>query len=198
MSTLRFTLLVVGLFALAFVGVSWGTKGFPIVAIRVAPLKPDARIPTFDESVQKGLRKDWENSKTLQSDGDRERDRLRLELLQASTAYEMSPCDDTMKKNLVAALANYTRGWRAMAFCTPGAAGCPKSDNDRLDIAAAAFKTPADVNVHNALRKALERGGIWREDFPIALRHDVFMWTGMPLAGPKLSCMIAREEKARQ
>lgn len=65
MSTLRLALLAVGSFALTFVGVSWAERGFPIMTVRVAPLKPDARIPTFEESVQKGLRKDWENSQTL-------------------------------------------------------------------------------------------------------------------------------------
>ena len=81
------------------------------MAMKAEPMKPDARIPTFEESVKKGIRKDWENSKTSQSDGDKERDKLRLELLQASIGYKLSPCDATMKKNLVSAVTNYTNAW---------------------------------------------------------------------------------------
>src|SRR5258706_7926557 len=102
MSTLRFTLLAAGLFALTFVGVSWRNMGFPVLTVGVAPLKPDARIPTFDEAVKKGLRQDWANPKTNQSAGNAERDQFRLDLLRASTAHHMSPCDETMTKNLVA------------------------------------------------------------------------------------------------
>ena len=101
MSNLRLGLLAIAAFALAFVGISWASKGFPVMSVRVAPMKPDARIPTFEQSVKQGLRKEWENSKTAQSDGDKERDRLRLALWQAAIGYNLSPCDSTMKKNLV-------------------------------------------------------------------------------------------------
>jgi len=106
MSTFRFALLAVGLFALAFIGVSWGGKGFPVMVMRAVPVEPDGRLPSFDESVNEGLRRDWENSKTSQSDGDSGRDKLRLDLLQAANAYQLSPCDDTMKRNFVTALTN--------------------------------------------------------------------------------------------
>ena len=101
METIRLSTFALVMFALAFVGISWANKGFPVMAMRAAPMKPDARIPTFEESVKQGLRKDWENSKTNQSDGDKERDKLRIALLQASIGYKLSPCDGTMKKNLV-------------------------------------------------------------------------------------------------
>jgi hypothetical protein len=153
-------------------------------------MKPDARIPTFQESVKKGLRKDWEDSKTSQSDGDRERDKLRLELLQASIGYKLSPCDETMKKNLVAAVTNYISAWQKMAGCKFGICN---TDDKKLDAAAAAFKTPADVSVHKALAEAYEQGGITKEDFPKAVRNDVFMWTGMPFgSGPEAACIASR------
>jgi hypothetical protein len=199
MSTLRFTLVVAGLFALTFVGVSWGNMGFPIMTVGVAPLKPDARIPTFDEAVKKGLREDWVNSKTNQSDGNEERDKLRLDLLQASTAYKMSPCDDTMKKNLVAALSSYVKAWSDMAFCKPGVGGCPSSSDERLDTAAATFKTPADANMRKALREAIGQGGISREDFPSAIRRHVFMISGSsPPDEPEAACLVARKAASRQ
>jgi hypothetical protein len=197
MSTLRFALIVIGLFALAFVGVAWVKAGFPIMTFRVAPLKPDARIPTFDEATKKAIRQDWINSKTNQSDGNPERDRLRLDLLQASTAYKMSPCDDTMKKNLVAALTSYVTAWSDMAFCKPGVGGCPSNSDERLDTAAAAFKTPADINMHKVLREAIRQGGISRDDFPAPIRRHVFLMSGTPPAEPEAACHVAGNAAGR-
>ena len=45
MSTLRFAMVAARLFALAFVGIFWGSKGFPVMAMRAEPTKPDARVP---------------------------------------------------------------------------------------------------------------------------------------------------------
>jgi hypothetical protein len=189
MSTVRFTFVAISLFALAFVGISWASKGFPVMAMRVEPMKPDARLPTFERSVKQGLRKDWENSKTAQSDGDKERDKLRLALWQAAIGYKLSPCDDTMKKNLVEAVTNYIGAWQAIAGCKFGTCN---TDDKKLDAAAAAFKTPADVRVHKALAEAYEQGGVTRDDFPKSVRNDVFMWTGMPFGGSKAACVAAR------
>jgi hypothetical protein len=177
MSTLRFSLVAIGLFALAFVGISWANKGFPLMVVRTVPLKPDPRLPTFEESVKQGQRKDWENSKTAQSDGNKERDALRLELMQASTGYKLSPCDATMKKNLVEALTRYVSAWSAMSGCKSGI--CTGSDKQH-DAAVAAFNTPADVRVHEALRDTLNKGGITKDDFPRSIRTHVFIFSGMP------------------
>jgi hypothetical protein len=192
MSTVRFALVVAGLFGLAFVGVSWARAGFPVVTFGVAALKPNPRLPTFDEAREKGIRQDWVNSKTNQSDGNVERDKLRADLLQASTAYKLSPCDDTMKKNLVAALSNYVTAWLGMAFCQPGVGSCPSSSDERLDTAAAAFKTPADVNTHKVLHEAIQQGGISREDFPATIRRHVFQMSGVPPTEPKAACHATR------
>jgi hypothetical protein len=198
MSTLRFTLVAVGLFALTFVGVSWGKMGFPVMTAGVAPVRPDARIPTFDEAVKEDRRKAWVDSKTSQSDGNAERDKLRLDLLQASTAYKMSPCGDPVKKDLVAALSSYAKAWSDMAFCKPGVGDCPSSRDERLGAAAAAFNTPADDNVHQALREAIGQGGISQEDFPSAIRQFVFAWSGSPPDEPEAACLVARKAENRQ
>jgi hypothetical protein len=168
------------------------------MAMRVEPLKPDARIPTFEESVKKGIRQDWENSKTSQSDGNKERDQLRLDLMQAAIGYKLSPCDDTMKKNLVAAVTNYTKAWQAKFNCKLGVDGCPTNADDRLDYAAALFKTPADINVHKHLLEAYEQGGITKADFPVSIGRYAFLWSGMPFGEPKAACMIAREADNRR
>jgi hypothetical protein len=45
MSTFRFALVAAGLFALAFVGIFWGSKGFPVMAMLTEPMKPAAHVP---------------------------------------------------------------------------------------------------------------------------------------------------------
>ena len=141
MSTIRFTLIAVGLFVVAFVGISWANKGFPVMAMRSEPAKPVAQITqtpapvvedksvpaktvdpvtTFEEYGKKAARKEWENSKTGQGDGDPKREALRLATLQAANAFALSLCDATMKKNLVEALTAYAKAWSEMAGCRFG------------------------------------------------------------------------------
>ncbi len=198
MTTFRFALLAVVLFALTFVGVSWANKGFPVMVAGIVPLTPDLRLLTFEESVNRGRRKDWENSKTSQSDGNAERDKLRLALLQAATGYELSPCDDTIRTNLVEALTSYTRAWHEMAHCRPGVGDCPSNIDDRFSVAAAAFKTPADIRVHEALRKAFKQGGLSREDFPAPLRTYVFNLAQGWFVEPQDVCIAARQARSQR
>ena len=195
MSTLRFSFAAAAMFALAFVGISWGSKGFPVMTVRTEPLKPDARVPTFEQSVKQGLRKDWENSKTAQGDGDPKREALRLTALQAANAYALSPCDATMKKNLVEALSAYAKAWSEMAGCKFGVCG---GDDKKLDSAATAFSTPSDIRVRAALRDAFEKGGVSRDDFPGSIRLWVTMLVGDP-GDPTSACAAGRraENSAR-
>jgi hypothetical protein len=208
MSTIRFALLAIGLFALAFIGVSWLNKGAPVVVAGVAPLKPNPRLPTFSrvpsplwgnerievsEEMQKQMREDWVISKTSQSDGNVERDKLRRELLQAANAYALSPCDKTIKGNLVEAQTNYIRAWQAMIYCKPGAGDCPAKQDDRIDRAQAAFHTPADVRVHEALQAAYDQGGIDSNDFPKSVQKNVNIWANPSYSEPRAACIAARQ-----
>ena len=197
MGTLRFALLAVSLFALAFIGMSWAGKGFPVMATRSADLAPDTRVAAVQARVEPGQRKDGEASNTSQGDGNRERDKVRMDLLQASTAYKRSPCDATTRKNLVGAVTSYVEAWRAMAYCRPGVGGCPKSGDDAQATAANTFKTPLDLRAQEAMRDALEQGGISIDDFPRSLRTYVFLWTGAPPAEPAAACAAARQAKPR-
>ena len=188
MSTIRFTLIAAALFALTFVGISWANKGFPVMAMKAEPMKPDARVPTFEESVKKGIRKDWENSKTAQGDGDPKREALRLAALQAANAFALSPCDATMKKNLVEALSAYAKAWSDMAGCKFFICS---GDDRKVDTAAANFSTPSDMRVREAVRTAFEKGGISREDFPGSIRLWVTMLAGDP-GDPVSACATSR------
>jgi hypothetical protein len=200
MTKFRFVLIAVGLFGLTFVGVSWAQKGFPLMVTGIVPMKPDSRsrLPTFEESVKDGFRQEWENSKTSQSDGNVARDKLRLELLQASNAYAMSPCDDTIRSNFVTALTNYARAWYEMAHCRPGVDGCPRSEDDRFDAAAAAFRTPADIRVHEAVHDASQQGDLSRDDFPAQLRGHVFALVRSGIGEPQAACVAARQARYRR
>ncbi len=171
MSNLRFTLFAFAAFIAAFVGISWASKGFPVMTLRATPLQPDARIPTFEESTKAGLRKDWQNSKTSQGDGDKERNALRLAALQAANAYSLSPCDKTIKKNLVEALTAYVRAWTNKAGCNFIMCG----GGAKVEAAAADFSSPADMRVREAVGAAFEQGGISIEDFPYSIRLFVAM-----------------------
>jgi hypothetical protein len=193
MSTIRFTLIAVVLFGLAFAGISWANKGFPIVAMKAEPIKPDARVPTFEERVDKGMRKDWENSKTAQGDGDPKREQLRLAALQAANAFALSPCDATMKKNLVEALSAYAKAWSDMAGCKFFVCG---GDGRRIDAAATSFSTPSDMRVREAVRAAFEKGGISRQDFPDSIRLWVTMLAGDP-GDPVSACATSRRTERR-
>ena len=222
MSTFRFALVAIGLFALTFVGISWGTKGFPVMVMRGEPAKPVAQtaqipaaqmpaveekkalqpkpaqvavqVPTFEESVKKGIRKDWEASKTAQGDGDPKREALRLAALQAANAFALSPCDATMKKNLVEALSAYAKAWTEMAGCRFGICG---GDHGRIDTAAANFSTPSDMRVRAAVRTAFEKGGISRDDFPGSIRLWVTMLAGDP-GDPVSACATGRRAEGRR
>ena len=199
MSNLRFGLLAIGVFALIFIGGSWAKRGFPIMVYGIQPLKPSSSIPSYAENLDEKIRREWVATKTNQGDGNAERDRLRRELLQAANAYKLSPCGGTVKKNLVEALSSYTNAWHALAWCTAGVNGCPRSLEQSLDAAASAFDTPADINVHDAVREAVEIGGVYREDFPEPIRRFVFQWgNAFPPDEPKEACLVARQAASRK
>ena len=152
------------------------------------------QIPTFEQSVKKGVRRDWEASKTAQGDGDPKREALRLAALQAANAFTLSPCDETMKKNLVEALSAYAKAWTEMAGCRFGVCG---GDTGRINTAAAKFSTPSDMRVREAVYAAFEKGGISRYDFPGSIRLWVTMLAGDP-GDPVSACAIERRADNRR
>jgi len=223
MSTFRFALVSVGVFALTFVGILWGTKNFPVMVMRGEPAKPVAQVAqtpaieekrslppkpvaaqaaaqvavqvsTFEASAKKGIRKDWEVSNSAQGDGDPKREALRLATLQAANAFALSPCDAAMKKNLIEALSAYAKAWTEMAGCKFGICG---GDMGKIDTAAANFSTPADMRVRAAVRAAFEKGGVSRDDFPGSVRLWVTMLAGDP-GDPVSACAAGRQADGRR
>ena len=192
MSTIRFTLIAIGLFTLTFAGISWVNKGFPFVAMRAEPLKPEARIATIGPSVDKTIREEIPSAAL--GDGDPTREALRLALLQAANAFAVSPCDATMKGELIEAMAAYTRAWTDMAGCKLGICG---GDDRKIDTAATNFSTPYDMRVRDAVRMAFHKGGISREDFPGSIRLWVTMLAGDP-GDPVSACATGRRADSQR
>ena len=117
---------------------------------------------------------------------------MRAALRQAAIGYKLSPCDKTMKKNLVAALTNYTNAWAAMAGCK----GDFCLDDKKLDAAAVAFHTPADISVHQELYEAWEQGGITRADFPKPIRVYVMTFAGKHMGDAEAACFAGRKHES--
>jgi hypothetical protein len=152
-----------------------------------------AQVPTFEESAKKSTRKNGEAFKTAQGDGNPKREALRLAALQAANAFAVSPCDATMKKNLVETLSAYAKAWTEMAGCKSGSCG---GDHGRIDAAAATFSTPSDMRVRQAVYAAFETGGISRDDFPDSIRLWVTMLAGDP-GDPVSACATGRRADSR-
>ncbi|KAH2822625.1 hypothetical protein KXV85_002203, partial [Aspergillus fumigatus] len=166
----RFVVLTCMAFVSTFVGVSWAMRGFPVsTPSLVGELKPTLTSSFGDDSAKARERKDWEAQHTLQSDKNPELDALRMDALQAATAYAMSPCDKTMKANLIAATSAYARGWLKIFDC-PNPAMAMFCSEKKRDQANASYSTPLDVRVKAQLAEAFEQKGIVQEDFPENIR----------------------------
>ncbi|WP_247554360.1 hypothetical protein [Bradyrhizobium sp. 138] len=189
----RFILFACMAFVTTFVGVSWAMRGFPTTVASSSPvgqLKPTLTATFGDENAAKVReRKEWEAKHTLQSDKDPQLDALRMDALQASTAYAMSPCDGTMKANLIAATSAYARGYMKIFDCPNPALAMFCSEKKR-DQANAAYSTPLDVRVQAQLAEAFEQKGIVKEDFPEEIRLTVLQFAGPGLwSDPSPVCL---------
>ncbi|MFT4118189.1 hypothetical protein [Bradyrhizobium sp.] len=174
----RFILLTCMAFVTAFVGISWALRGFPTTSFSpIGELKPTLKATFGDESAKAYERKRWEAEHTAQSDKDPKLDALRMDALQAGTAYAMSPCDGTMKANLIAATSAYVRGYMQIYDCPNPALGMFCSETKR-DQANAAYSTPLDMRVKAALQEAFEQKGVVQEDFPADIRLAVLGFSG--------------------
>jgi hypothetical protein len=175
----RFMVAVLALFAVSFFGVQWLVAGAPVPLFGIVPLTPDARIPTFVEKSRKDIaaahERDWLASKTVQSDGDPERDKLRADVIEAATAFTLSPCSDELKRQYFEAAAAYAR-----AFVTLG--GCPNypscaPDDALMERANQIFRSPADARVKRAIDK-VHKMGISIKDYPDKLGPAVSHLSG--------------------
>jgi hypothetical protein len=160
----RFILYVAMAFITTFVGTFWAARGFPVGfpgPVTVAPVQPSTRIPTFgDNSGEKERQRLAEMQ--MQDPDNAKRNPLRADALQAATGFALSPCNTTMKENLVAATLAYAKAFNEIRKCNPMFSNC----DPVYEKAVAVYSTPFDVRVKKALHEAFEKGGISGADFP--------------------------------
>jgi hypothetical protein len=189
----RFILYASMAFITAFVGVTWAARGFPVHfsgPVNVAPLQPTLTATFGDQSAKDYERKMWEAAHTSQSDKNPKLDTIRLDALQAATAYAMSPCDETMKSNLIAALTAYTRAWQEKMDCPRPQNMLMFCGDKKLKEVAETFSTPLDIRVKEAMDRAFEQRGIVKTDFPASVRFDVLQFAGPGLwSDPSPICL---------
>jgi hypothetical protein len=159
-------------FAVGYIGIAWIKLGgpLPVPSVKVRPMQASASAPTFAETAERIQREPAPNQ-TLQSDNDPGRDALRLDTMQAANAFKQSPCDRTMRDNLIKALMAYAKAWAEKSGC--GTFGCGGSA--RVELAARMFSTPLDLRVREAVHEAFAEGGITVDDFPRNLHLTVAM-----------------------
>jgi hypothetical protein len=160
-------------FITAFVGVFWDMRGFPMSLPEPAasrPLQPTVDLAFGDNRSEK--KRELLVEQQLQSPDNAKRDPLRADALQAATGYALSPCDKTMKANLVAALRAYAAADYQIRKCNVMLGTCDAA----FEKATAVYSTPFDLRVRKALEEAFEKGGISKADFPSELQMSVMMF----------------------
>jgi hypothetical protein len=157
MESVRFYALAAGLFFAVFLGGKW------LLTPTIVPLKPDARLPTFQRVDPDDPRTKLEQSSV--SDNDATRDRLRNEVLDYAKALHDDPCNEVLKKNYIKAVVAYARAWISIVPCV-GTQTCRGADSPLLDRAQHAFGTPLDLRVREAMQSAHVRATFGTGDFP--------------------------------
>lgn len=172
----RLALYICMAFVTAFVGLSWAARGFPTrfsatASAPVQPLQPTLNVTFGDHSGEQ--HRERLAQQQVQDPDNYKRDPLRLDTLQAANAYALSPCDGTMKANLVAAVRAYAAAAVEIRKCNVVTRNCDAA----FDRAIALYATPLDVRVKTALNEAFEKGGITRADFPHEMATTVMSLT---------------------
>lgn len=176
-------------FVASFAGVSWAARGFPVHIGAWRSVQTAGGQGAGDDQDKKR-----ENERILRS-----LDTIRLEALQAATGFALSPCDSTMKQNLVDALTAYVRAWQIKLDC-PRLANMPiLCSEEKLRAAVATFSTPLDRRVAEAMAQAFSQPGITSADFSESIRYDMLQFGGpalhpgyMPVCEPRLRTSAGR------
>ncbi|SDI31325.1 MULTISPECIES: hypothetical protein [Bradyrhizobium] len=158
-------------FVASFAGVSWAARGFPVGIGAWQTV-----FATGDHGVRDDQDKKRENERIMRS-----LDTIKNEALQAATGFALSPCDSTMKQNLVEALTAYVHAWQIKLDC-PRLANMPiVCSQEKLKAAVATFSTPLDQRVTDAVAQAFDQPGITIADFPESIRYDMLRFGGPAL-----------------
>ena len=155
------------LFVMSYSGVAWVMAGTPIVG--ATRERSPTRVAALPASAA-GHEMSSPTPVLARGDGHPQRDKLRLDALAASTAYALTPCDETARAVMVQAVSSYAQAWADMMGCGPD--GC---DYRKINATAAAFSTPLDLQLREAVGAAFDKRGVSIDDFPSALRINVAM-----------------------
>jgi hypothetical protein len=154
-------------FVASFAGVSWAARGFPV---SIGSWQTVFTTPSDDQGKKR------ESERVMRS-----LDTIKNEALQAATGFALSPCDSTMKQNLVEALTAYVRAWQIKLDC-PRLANMPiLCGEEKLRAAVATFSTPLDRRLAEALAQAFSQPGITSADFSESIRYDMLRFGGPAL-----------------
>jgi len=169
--TLRLTAFAAALFTMSYSGVAWVIAGTPLPSIAMSQDRPTqvaslrVALPQLPPPAVQAT-----PIALPHGDGDPHRDRLRFVALQASSAYVRSSCDTVAKVAMVEAVSDYARAWADMMDCGPD--GC---DYKKINVTAATFSTPLDIELRDTIGAAFDKRGIAIDDFPSSLRINVAM-----------------------
>ena len=182
----RFAALAGCLFVMSYAGVAWVRAGTPLLPI--SPAQPQVQVAALPVSTPQLAPAP---AALPSGDGDPQRDQLRRAALQASTAYALTPCDEAAKAVMIEAVSSYATAWADMMGCGPD--GC---DYRKINLTAATFSTPLDIQLREAIGAAFDKRGISIDDFPSPLRINVAMLVrgrGAPATGcPQSSVQVLR------
>ena len=160
-------------FVASFAGVSWAARGFPV---SIGPWQTVLTTSGGDHGTEVEQDKAREIARAARS-----LDQIKNEALQAATGFALSPCDSTMKQNLVAALTAYVHAWQVKLDC-PRLSNMPIFCSDeKLRAAVATFSTPLDQRVAEAVSQAFSQPGITSADFSDSIRYDMLRFGGPAL-----------------
>jgi hypothetical protein len=154
-------------FVASFAGVSWAARGFPV---SIGSWQTVFTTPSDDQGKKR------ESERVMRS-----LDTIKNEALQAATGFALSPCDSTMKQNLVEALTAYVHAWQIKLDC-PRIANMPIfCGEEKLRAAVATFSTPLDQRLAEAMAQAFSQPGITSADFSESIRYDMLRFGGPAL-----------------
>jgi hypothetical protein len=203
--TIRFTILAGSLFAMSYFGVTWVMAGTPVPDVSrhiQQPMQLIASLPAaiFNKTLPKSPPTSPEAGMPPQAipqvalppgDGNLNRDELRRAALEASTAYTLTPCDQTARAVMIQAVSAYAKAWADMMGCGPD--GC---DYKKINATAAVFSTPLDIQVRDAIGVAFDTRGVAVDDFPTSLRINVAMLV-RGRGAPATACSQSRVQSVR-
>ena len=174
----RFVALTAALFVMSYTGVAWVMAGTSLPGM--SPAQPQTRgapLPAYAPGevtaslpLSSGPVVTPQPAALPRGDGHPQRDKLRVAALEASTVYALTPCDEAAKAIMIRAVSAYAKAWADMMGCGPD--GC---DYRKINVTAATFSTPLDIQARDAIGVAFEKRGISLEDFPSSIRINVAM-----------------------